>query len=480
VKSLLLTLLLFPSFLEAQSPSIPSTKPLILTNVTVIDVTGSPPKPDMSVVIRNHRIAAIGRTSSVVPPKDSEIVDATGKFLIPGLWDMHVHTGRKDIFFPLYIANGVTSVRDMGGDIEDPSGELSSLSGRYVQLSLWRAAIEEGSLLGPRLVIAGFLIDGFKWPGNIAATNAEEGRQAVDVLKKTGVDFVKVKSFLSKDTFLAIAAEARRQHMVLAGHVPDTVRVAEASNAGQKSIEHLTGIAVGCSAIERQLIDEKAQAFAARDRARYASIEPRAAATFDPTIATALFSRFVTNGTWQVPTLVELRRNALGDDSTNPGQNSPEDEPLWAYLPEPLRDWWSKNRSAATPSGGQELFASELSLTEKMHKSGVLFLAGTDTPNPSILPGFALHDELKLLVSAGFSPMEALQTATLNPARYLGKEKDLGTIETGKLADLVLLDANPLDDISNTRKIRAVIVDGRYLNRETLDAMLASVQAAAK
>jgi imidazolonepropionase-like amidohydrolase len=480
VKRLLLTLLLFPSFLEAQSPSIPSTKPLILTHVTVIDVTGSPAKPDMSVMIRNHRIAAIGRTSSVVPPKDSEIVDATGKFLIPGLWDMHVHTGRKDIFFPLYIANGVTGVRDMGGDIEDPSGELSSLSGRYIQLSLWRAAIEEGSLLGPRLVIAGFLIDGFKWPGNIAATNAEEGRQAVDVLKKTGVDFVKVKSFLSKDTFLAIAAEARRQHMVLAGHVPDAVRVAEASNAGQKSIEHLTGIAVGCSAIERQLIDEKAQAFAARDRARYASIEPRAAAMFDPTIATALFSRFVTNGTWQVPTLVELRRNALGDDSTNPGQNSPEDEPLWAYLPEPLRDWWSKNRSAAAPSGGQELFASELSLTEKMHKSGVLFLAGTDTPNPSILPGFALHDELKLLVSAGFSPMEALQTATLNPARYLGKEKDLGTIETGKLADLVLLDANPLDDISNTRKIRAVIVDGRYLNREALDAMLASAQATAK
>jgi len=479
VKRLLLTLLLFPAFLEAQSPSIPATKPLILTHVTVIDVTGSPAKPDMSVVIRNHRITAIGRTSSVVPPKDSEIVDATGKFLIPGLWDMHVHTGRKDTFFPLYIANGLTGARDMGGDIEDPSGELSSLSGRYVQLSLWRAAIEEGSLLGPRLVIAGFLIDGFKWPGNIAATNAEEGRQAVDVLKKTGVDFVKVKSFLSKDTFLAIAAEARRQHMVLAGHVPDAVRVAEASNAGQKSIEHLTGIAVGCSAIERQLIDEKGQAFAAHDRARYASIEPRAAATFDPTIATALFSRFVTNGTWQVPTLVELRRNALGDDSTNPGQNSPEDEPLWAYLPEPLRDWWSKNRSAV-PIGGQELFASELSLTEKMHKSGVLFLAGTDTPNPSILPGFALHDELKLLVSAGFSPMEALQTATLNPARYLGKEKDLGTIETGKLADLVLLDANPLDDISNTRKIRAVIVDGRYLNRETLDAILASVQAAAK
>jgi len=478
VKSLLLTLLLFPSFLEAQSPSIPSTKPLILTHVTVIDVTGSPAKPDMSVVIRNHRIAAMGRTSAVVPPKDSEIVDATGKFLIPGLWDMHVHTGRRDIFLPLYIANGVTGVRDMGGDIEDPSGELSSLSGRYVQLSLWSEAIENGSLLGPRLVIAGFLIDGFKWPGNIAATNAEEGRQAVDVLKKTGVDFVKVKSFLSKDTFLAIAAEARRQHIVLAGHVPDAVRVAEASDAGQKSIEHLTGVALGCSAIERTLMDEKAQAFAARDRARYASVEPRAAETFNATTAKALFSKFVTNGTWQVPTLVELRRNAIGEVGT--GGDSAQNDPRWAYLPASLRDWWSKSRNARAPIGGQELFASELSLTQKMHKSGVMFLAGTDTPNPSILPGFALHDELKLLVTAGFSPMEALQSATLNPARYLGREPDMGTIETGKLADLVLLDANPLDDISNTQKIRAVIVNGRYLNRDTLDAMLAGVQAAAK
>ncbi len=480
MKSLLLTLLLFPSFLEAQSPSTPSTRPLILTHVTVIDATGSPAKPDMSVVIRNHRIAAMGRANTVVPPKDPEIVDATGKFLIPGLWDMHVHTGRKDIFLPLYIANGVTGVRDMGGDIEDPSGELSSLSSRYVQLSLWRGAIEEGSLLGPRLVIAGFLIDGFKWPGNIAATNAEEGRQAVDVLKKTGVDFVKVKSFLSKDAFLAISAEARRQHMVLAGHVPDAVRVADASDAGQKSIEHLTGIALGCSTIERQLMDEKVQAFAARDRARYASVELRAAETFDATTASALFSRFVTNGTWQVPTLVELRRNALDNVSTNPGQDSPEDESLWAYLPASLRDWWSKNRRAAAPSGEPELFASELSLTRKMHQSGVLFLAGTDTPNPSMLPGFALHDELKFLVSAGFSPMEALQAATLNPARYLGREKDLGTIETGNLADLVLLDANPLDDISNTQKIRAVIVDGRYLARERLDAMLTAVQEAAK
>jgi imidazolonepropionase-like amidohydrolase len=478
VKNLILAFLLLPSLLTAQSPS-DLPKSLILTHVTVIDATGSPARPGMTVVIQGHRITALGGTRAALPT-DAEVVDATGKFLIPGLWDMHVHTGRRDIFLPLYIANGVTGIRDMGGDLEDPGGELSGLSARYIQLRLWREAIEQGSLLGPRIVMAGFLIDGFKWPGNISATNAEEGREAVDVLKKTGVDFVKVKSFLSKDTFLAIAAEARRQHMVLAGHVPDAVRAAEASDAGQKSIEHLTGIALGCSAAERQLMDEKRQAFEARDRARYDRIGARSTGSFDLVVASALFNAFVRNGTWQVPTLVELRRNALGDVSASAGQVPAKDDPRWAYLPVSLRDWWSKSRSGTVPDGGQELFNGQLSLTRRMHRSGVLFMAGTDSPNPSILPGFALHDELTLLVSAGFTPMEALQAATLNPARYLGKENDFGTIETGKIADLVLLDANPLDDISNTQKIRAVIVNGHYLRREKLDVMLAGVQAAAQ
>jgi hypothetical protein len=268
--------------------------------------------------------------------------------------------------------------------------------------------------------------------------------------------------------------------MLLAGHVPDSVRAAEASDAGQKSIEHLTGVALGCSAAERKLMDEKGKAFAARDRARYARVESRAAETFDANVAAGLFQKFRESGTWQVPTLVELRRNSLGDVSAETGQKSATADPRWMYLPLSLRDWWNMSRSAAPSEGGQKLFASELSLAQAMHRSGVLFMAGTDSPNPSILPGFSLHEELRLLVSAGFTPMEVLQAATLNPARYLGKAKDLGTIETGKLADLVLLDANPLDDISNTQKIRAVIVNGRYLDRDKLDAMLTAVQAAAQ
>ena len=181
-----------------------------------------------------------------------------------------------------------------------------------------------------------------------------------------------------------------------------------------------------------------------------------------------------------MPTLIELRRNALGDVSARPPKPQQKTILVGHISPSRCGTGGARAEAARVPDGGHELFNGQLSLTRRMHKSGVLFLAGTDSPNPYILPGFALHDELKLLVSAGFSPMEALQAATLNPARYLGKEKDLGTIETGKFADLVLLDANPLDDISNTRKIRAVIVNGRYLSRESSNAMLAGVQAAAK
>jgi len=477
VKRALLVFLLGPVLGFGQARPATTAGLLVLTHVTVIDATGSPPKPDMSVEVRNHRIVAMSRTGQAPPSADARVVDATGRFLIPGLWDMHVHTGQRDIYLPLYIANGVTGVRDMGGDLEEPTGDLSA---RYVQLRLWREAIEEGSLLGPRIVVAGFLVDGVAWPGNVRAANAVEGQQAVDVLKRLGVDFIKVKSFLSREAYFAIAAEARSQGLALAGHVPGSVRAAEASDAGHKSVEHLTGVSLGCSAAEGQLMEEMAAAFAARDRARYARAESRAVATFDALRAAALFARFVKNGTWQVPTLVELRRNALGGSSDETPAAGRKSDPRWTYLPASLRERWEQERASPADPAGPALFASEIALVRGMHAAGVPFMAGTDSANPSVLPGFSLHDELKLLVAAGFSPMEALQAATLNPARYLGRQREGGTIEVGKLADLILLGADPLADISNTRKIDAVIVNGRYLARADLDAMLSRVEAEAR
>jgi hypothetical protein len=474
MKKYFLALLLWPCSSFAQSPSPEPSASLILTHVTVIDATGAPAKPDMSVYVRNHRILAIRGTGKIAFSGNDSVVDASGKYLIPGLWDMHVHTGQRDIFLPLYIVNGVTGVRDMGGDLEEPTGDLSA---RYVQLRLWREAIARGSLIGPRFVIAGFLIDGYPWPGNVSAASAEEGRQAVDVLKQVGVDFIKVKSFLSKEAYFAIADESRRQHIDFAGHVPDVVRAAEASDAGQKSIDHLTGVSLGCSSEESQLMEELTEAIEARDRVRYGRATARVTETFDRKTATALFSKFAKNQTWQVPTLAELKANAFGNSGAGQAPGTPD--PHWRFLPASLRERWSKEQRGGDSEAGQKLFTTEISLTRQMHEAGVPFMTGTDTANPFVLPGYSLHEELKLFVSDGFSPMEALQAATINPVRYLGKTVDLGTIETGKLADFVLLDANPLEDISNTQRIWAVVANGRYLSRSDLDTLLAGVEKAA-
>jgi hypothetical protein len=257
---------------------------------------------------------------------------------------------------------------------------------------------------------------------------------------------------------------------VFAGHVPDAVRAAEASNAGQKSVEHLTGVFEGCSTIEHELMNQPR----GPGRGRFLT-------TFAPARARALITLFVKNQTWQVPTFFWERGEWL-IEQTNAGP-----DPLAKYAPAAWKErtWplfvsdilkhWSTD-----PLPDREKFVQkELEIAGEMHRAGVPFLAGTDTAaGVRVYPGFSLHDELELFVRAGFTPMETLQTATRNPGLYLGLS-DTGTIEKGKKADLVLLDANPLDEIGNTRKIRSVVLAGHYLSRTDLDSLLHEVEMAA-
>jgi hypothetical protein len=226
----------------------PDGRALVITHVTVIDVSGAAAKPDMTVTVRGDRIAAIERSSLKIP-KDVQVVDGRGKFLIPGLWDMHVHTnfgdwlpGGEEIILPLFVANGITGVRDMGGDLH--------------QLLEWRKQIDAGAILGPRMVISGPMIDGAPphFPASVPVSTATEGRKAVDDLKLGGADFIKVQSYIPRDAYFAVAEESKKQGMTFVGHVPDAIRASEASNAGQKSIEHYTGIFEGCSNIEDELL----------------------------------------------------------------------------------------------------------------------------------------------------------------------------------------------------------------------------------
>jgi Amidohydrolase family len=454
---ILTVLLILPVLLLARPKPDRTQVPLALTHVTVIDVTGGPVRRDTTVLITGDRITAIGDSASISVPADAKEVDATGKFLIPGLWDMHVHWYVRDTF-TLFTANGVTGVRQMFGNSD---------------LLRWRDQIAKGSLLGPRMVVASPIIDGPEpvWPNSIAVSNEAEGRKAVRRVKQWGADFVKVYALLPRDAYFGIADEAKQQGIAFVGHAPYSVSPGEASDAGQKSIEHLTGIMIECSDKETELRDKlvKADSPGARGRVQATALE-----TYDEKKAADLFARFVKNQTWQCPTLTVLRSSAyLGNESFRDGR--------LRYIARQLQERWSRRvpHRIGGDNAAKQVFQKELAIVGAMRKAGVPILAGTDTGNPFCFPGFSLHEELALLVIAGLTPVEALRSATLNPAKFFGLDKTLGTIEQGKIADLVLLNANPLEDIRNTQRINAVISLGRLFDREALDKMLAEAEGAA-
>jgi hypothetical protein len=472
-----LTLFVLAASPAAKQSSNANQRPLVFTHVTVIDATGGPAHRETTVVITGDRISEIGNSGKIRMPKNSQVVNATGKFLIPGLWDMHVHWYDK-AYLPLFIANGVTGIRIMFGESIHHE---------------WRKEIEAGQLLGPRLLIASPIVDGPKplWPGSVAVANEAEGRQAVIKVKQDGADFVKVYSFLPRDTYLAIADESNKQAIPFEGHVPISVSVAEASEAGQRSIEHLTGVLVACSSRESDLMKSWQTTLATiltseqplmtvLDGPGSRERKELALGTYSQQKAKALFAELKKYHTWQCPTLTVLRSFAFLEDP------SFTNDSRLKYMPRQIRSSWDPKadfrfttRTAEDWALEKRVFRKEVEVVVAMERAGVDILAGTDALNPYCFPGFSLHDELGLLVQSGLAPMQALQAATLNPARFMGREADLGTIEVGKLADLVLLDANPLKDIANTRSINAVVYGGRLFPKDALDEMLAKVEVLA-
>lgn len=450
-------LLLLAVLLLAQTRQNSGQESFALAHVTLVDVADGSTVPDVTVLITGNQIADVGKSDQVPVPAGTKVVNAEGKFLIPGLWDMHVHWYDKRSL-PLFTANGVTGIRQMFGTPE---------------LLRWRQELADGSLQGPRMIVASPILDGPRpfWPNSIAVGNEGEGRKAVLKVKKWGADFVKVYSFLPRDAYFGIAEEAKEQGIPFAGHVPWSVSAAEASDAGQKSIEHLTGVFMACSEDEEKIRRQLPQntPFGARSL-----IEASALAKYDRRKAAALFQRFVKNGTWQCPTLTVLRSSA------NREERGFRDDPRLKYMPTEVRERWERRAEARSTIRAEEeynyakkVYPKYFELIGAMRRAGVQFLAGTDTGNPYCFPGFSLHDELALLVQAGLTPIDALRAATLNPSKFLGLDRSFGTIEKGKIADLVMLDANPLDDIRNTQKIHAVVSNGLFLDRDALDRMLA-------
>jgi imidazolonepropionase-like amidohydrolase len=456
--------LLFAVLTAAAIASAQSTQPTVFSiiNVTVIDVAEGRARPFRTVIVRDGKIEE-NRDTLIKGKLPGEHINGTGKFLIPGLWDMHTHIifgdwfpRGKDVTLPLFIANGITGVRDMGSDLEP--------------LQEWRKEILAGTLVGPRIVMSGPMLDGPqpRFPSSIAIKTPEDGRRAVDDLKKRGADFIKLQSLIPRDAVFVIADEAKKQQITFVGHVPDAVRASEASNAGQKSFEHLIGIFEGASPLEDEFIKGQKN-------------ETKFLATYDSARAAKLFELLAKNQTWQCPTLVWERGGNLIEltdyhDSRAKYVPAYWKDTTWKRFTDQITHDFNTDDSATR----RRFVQKELEVVNAMHKAGIPFLAGTDTPpGVYIFPGFSLHEELQRFVAAGFTPLEALRTATLNPAKFLGRENELGTIEKGKIADMVLLDANPLEDIRNTQKIAAVVANGRYFSRANLDMMLARIEDAA-
>jgi len=465
-------LILFTASVLLGSCSGPAT--IAITHVTVIDVTGGPAQPDSTVLVSGAHIAAVGPSSSVATPRGAKLVDGSSKFLIPGLADMHLHLsgsgepdGSREFFLPLLIANGITTVRDMGGKVE--------------YLKKLRGEIASGQRLGPQIFFTGPYLDGNppSFQPSIVVENAAEGIAAVDNLAAEGVDFIKVQSRLQPDGYFAIASESKKLGIRFVGHVPDSITVAQASDAGQASIEHLTGVLLGCSTREdelrqRQLIHpSKETASQARERERIWQRD--LLNSYSETKASALVRKFAENHTWQVPTLVLLMDLVYLSPS-----NSHENDPRLKYVPQSVQTVWKQGRSELLQNATAQDFRHRtesaersLEVVGKMNAGGVRLMAGTDSAAPNVFPGFGLEEELTSLARAGLTPLQALQAATTGPAEFLGKANEQGRIAAGQRADLVLLDADPLRDIRNTRQIRAVVLNGKLLERSDLDALLA-------
>lgn len=448
----------------------------VLRGATLLD--GDARREARDLWIEAGRIASETAAGERGPTEGVREVDASGRFVIPGLWDLHVHPDdpevwhlepgarEKEKFLGAFVLAGVTGVRDMGGDLE--------------LLHSWRARITAGELVGPRIVACGPLVDGPQpmWPGSIAVDGPETGRRAVDELAERGADFVKVYSLLDLQSLTAIAERARERGLAFAGHVPFNVSPLDASRLGMASQEHLLEMVRHLSdperaralALERPMPDERA---AARDARTMIWLETQSEERLRELCAT-----FKQQGTRVVPTLTMWRRRAWYD---------PEDPDIvrWrAILPAHIRRWWRpeenihlRDDSPGTRATRQALFARYVEIVRALHQAGVEVLPGTDTGgNPNLVPGWSLHDELELFVLwCGMTPAEALRAATVGAARLAGRGDVAGALSVGRRADLVLLAADPTLDIAATRAIVGVAAEGRWFDRDALDALQAEL-----
>lgn len=438
----------------ASAPTPDERRAYAIEGVRVVDVIAGRVGAPVTVVVRDGRIASIGGA-----PAGAELarIDGRGRFLVPGFWDMHMHSFQlsPQMHLPLYVANGITSVRDM---MDCPQAQ-DSLIACAADKRRWTAASAAGRMASPRYVeVASYYLE------DPALTPTEVTARARSY-EARGLDAIKVYNRLSAPAYAQAAREARARGMRLVGHLPKAVSLDTAIAVGQSSFEHAHALPRHCF---RRAADWRAGRLDALPPTRLAEL---IVAEHDPAACEAAFAAMRARGAWYVPTHVTREEDARAGDP------SVTEDPRLAYL-DPLSRWAYRDDLGGTraaypgPAGERALrayFEHGLRLTGAAHRGGVKLLVGTDTA----IGGFRYHDELGHLVRAGLAPADVLRAATIDAARYAGLDHSMGSIEVGKRADLLLLDADPLIDIGNTRRLRAVWLNGRLYDRAALDRLLA-------
>ena len=444
---------------------------LLLRDATVVDVLDGTLHPHQAIAIRGDRIAAIVPLAQAARYTAARTIDAAGKYAIPGLWDMHVHFGGGEELIdenrnllPLHLAHGITAVRDAAGDLSPSVFE-------------WRDATANGSLAGPRIFTSGPKIEGKDsiWPGDQEVASEREIDDALDRLQGWKADFVKItNSSLSPELFMAAVREAERRGMRTSAHVPDSLTLEEVSAAGLDSVEHI-GYMLKAGSPREKAIGQALE----RGEIDGGEAWERWNASFDPERAKAVYADMAEHGTAVTPTLNGSHVVAYLD------QDDHRQDDYLKYIGPGLQATytWRVERAAKDDAAAiarrHERFERSASLLPLLQASGVTILAGTDAGflNSYNYPGIGLHQELGLLVRHGLTPLQALQGATINGARFLGQDERYGSLAPGKAADVVLLDADPLADIAATSRIDTVVRQGKVYDRTQLDAMLADIEA---
>lgn len=443
---------------------------LAVTNVTVIDVEDGHSRPAQTVIIEGDRILDVDDSARIQVPPGATIVDGGGRFLLPGFWDMHVHSHRErrwTYHYPLFVAHGVTGVRDAGTHLASALELMSThASTAAAPTVVWGSP----PLDGPSPVL----------PFALALEADAAADDIASLLKRSGFDFIKTYDRLSPATYHALARAADREGLRIEGHVPLAMSPADVAAAGHDVIDHLTLVVESCApgALEH------VHAMVAADPSAADSMEilmdpalERLLESYDASTCRKLFAIFAELGVWQVPTLVQLRGFVLPEQARRVTANRSAET-----TPTLLAEWRAaaEDGDRARLAAGASVYRRQLATLRPMQDAGVRLMVGTDASSePWVFAGSSVHDEMALFVEAGLSPLEALQAATLRPLQYAGRARTGRALAAGEVADLVLLDADPRVDIDSTRRIRAVVMRGRLFDRDALDALLEQARAAA-